>query len=179
MSRDDRAIVRASAVTPVQRTWLAAAIAPLVPTVVLLALFIFVPLALTWLLVLARLHGQPGPSPQDTIYLIMPGPIAIVIGSTVEGYALSYILGVPACLVLRRLRWTRCYAYLAGGFIAGAVAASLVLLWITWPMAEVRLITPLTYTDVSVYPIALLIGVLMALTSLLFWLIARPDRRLA
>ena len=146
---------------------------------VLLALFIFVPLALTWLLVLARPLGQPGPSPQDTIYLIMPGPIAIVIGSTVEGYALSYILGVPACLVLRRLRWTRCYAYLAGGFIAGAVAASLVLLWITWPMAEVRLITPLTYTDVSVYPIALLIGVLMALTSLLFWLIARPDRRLA
>ena len=172
--------------TAAQRTrkWLAAAIAPLVPTGVLLALFVFAPLTLTWLLVLARRLGQPGPSPQDTIYLIMPGPIAILIGSTVEGYVLSYILGVPACLVLRRFRWTRWYAYLAGGFIAGAVAALLVLLWITfhdpsWPMAEVRLITPLTSTYVSVYAIGLVIGVLMASTGLLFWLIARPDRRLA
>jgi hypothetical protein len=168
-----------------QRTWLAAAIAPLVPTVVLLALFVFAPLALTWLLlVLTQLLGQPGPGPQDTIYLIMPGPIAILIGSTVDGYVLSYILGVPAGLVLRRLRWTRWYAYFAGGFIAGAVAASLVLLWITfhdssWPMAEVRLITPLTFISVSIYAIGLVIGVLMAVTGLLFWLIARPDRRLA
>jgi len=171
-------------VTDTRRTWLAAAIAPLAPTVVLLALFIFAPLALTWLLVLAQLLGQPGPSPQDTIYLMMPGPVAILIGSTVQGYVLSYVLGTPACLVLRRLRWTRWYAYLAGGFIAGAVAASLVLLGITfhdpsWPMAEVRLITPLTSTDMSVYAIGLVIGVLMALTGLLFWLIARPDRRLA
>lgn len=167
--------------TAAQRTWLAAAVAPLVPTVVLLAQLSVAPVALTWLL--AQLLGHARPSPQDTIYLIMPGPIAILIGSTLEGYVLSYILGVPACLVLRRLRWTRWYAYLAGGFIAGAVAASLVLLRITfndpsWPMAEVRFITPLTSIDVSVYAIGLVIGVLMALTGLLFWLIARPDRRL-
>lgn len=170
--------------TAAQRTLLAAAVAPLVPTLVLLAQFAFAPLALTWLLLLAQLLGQPHPSPQDTIYLRLPGPIYILIGSAVDGYVLSYALGTPTYLVLRRLRWTRWYAYLGGAFVAGAVPASLVLLWVTfhdpsWPMADVGFITFETSIYVSVYAIGLIIGALMALTGLLFWLIARPDRSLA
>ncbi len=165
--------------TQSQRTFLAAAVAPLAPTsLLLLAQLAFAPLALTWLWLSQRWFGHP------RLGLLDPTLSHVLVGSAVGGYVLSYALGTPACLVLRRLQRTRWYAYLTGAFLAGALAVSLALLWVTfpdpsWPMAELGFFSVNASAYVSIYAFGLVAGMLTASAGLLFWLIARPDRPVA
>ncbi len=98
-------------------------------------------------------------------------------------YALSLLLGVPAYLIVRRLRRQSAPIYLLAGFCIGAVSIPLVILGIfSWALLSrgfeklIVIASPFAREADKVLGASVGIGLLFAPIGLLFWFIARPNQ---
>jgi hypothetical protein len=145
--------------TQARRTLLAALIAPL---------------ATTLLMLLPQLtgSGQLDLGTQNAKVVAL-----LILGAS---YALSYTFGVPIYLFARRRYWRTWRAYIGGAFLMGLAAyPTVVLVLLTYAglfypeklLEEVRL-----FSNIHVWFAPLWIGLLSTPIGLLFWVIVRPDR---
>jgi hypothetical protein len=94
--------------------------------------------------------------------------------SAIVGYPAMLILGLPAYLIFRKLRWTGLLSYFLVGLLIGATVATVIFSpailgnidhWSTSPKS----LAP----SAAIFVLASIYG---ALSSSVFWLVARPDR---
>lgn len=94
--------------------------------------------------------------------------------SALVGYTAAIVLGLPAHLLLRKLGWTNLLSYLVIGLLIGLVVGA-------------ALFSPVFVGNIGLTPssgkslapsaaIFVLAAFFGALSSLVFWIIARPDR---
>jgi hypothetical protein len=95
--------------------------------------------------------------------------------SAMVGYPALVILGLPAYLVFRRLNWVTIWPYLIIGVIIGMIVPAVIY----FPGASLsKLASPSRNASlepaVAMFALAAFFG---GLSSCVFWLIARPDRK--
>jgi hypothetical protein len=122
--------------------------------------FILAPIIAALLLELPSMLARDPSLPAYIAYLLKVGYLALLV------------LGVPAYLLSRRLRWSGLPAYVAFGALLGCVTY-LVIFAAGAPLAAPGALYA-ALARLRYLPLGVLYGVLVLAG---FWLIARPDRR--
>jgi hypothetical protein len=113
-------------------------------------------------------YSYPGPS-GDGGYLIG------VLYSAVISFNGVFLLGLPAYLFLRAMKWTAFWIAPLVGFMVAAIAWSVLALWLGLAVGQGLAFSRLLSAD-SVRFLLWPIGPLGAAVGALLWLIGRPDR---
>jgi hypothetical protein len=94
--------------------------------------------------------------------------------SALAGYPAMIVLGLPAHLFLRKMKWTALGSYAVAGLLIGMLMAVAIFVPVVtsgfglWPSS-----TGLSGSFVAILLLAAFFGLLSSAT---FWLFARPDR---
>ncbi len=97
---------------------------------------------------------------------------ALTISAAV-GYPAMLVLGLPAHLLLRFLKWTNIFGYGLAGLLIGTVLSA--ILFSSVIAHNFSLVPDPNKSLTPVTAIAVLAVIVGAMSGIVFWLIARPD----
>jgi hypothetical protein len=95
--------------------------------------------------------------------------------SALVGYPTMIILGLPAHIVLGKCRWTNLWGYGFAGLLIGVIVSA--ILFSSVVAQNFSFIPDPSKSLTPVIAVFFLAAFLGALSSVVFWLIARPDRQ--